>query len=253
MIDSRLWSQVEGIGPTVVFLHGFMESSAMWNHLSLNTLPCQLIFIDLPGHGHSPLLTGEGDPSIAEMATHVMTTLKGLNISDFDVVGHSMGGYVALELKKKMAGCRRVVLLNSNFWEDSLEKKRDRIRVADLAFKAKDLLIQQAIPGLFFRKELDNEHIQSLIKEAKNMLPESIAYSALAMRNRKDHSETIQTFPNSFLMIHGMNDPLISVEVMRERTSKSAIKVVILPNAGHMSHIEQSAEIQEVLLDFLRD
>jgi pimeloyl-ACP methyl ester carboxylesterase len=85
------------------------------------------------------------------------------------------------------------------------------------------------------------------------MLPESIAYSALAMRNRKDHSETIQTFPNSFLMIHGMNDPLISVEVMRERTSKSAIKVVILPNAGHMSHIEQSAEIQEILLDFLRD
>jgi pimeloyl-ACP methyl ester carboxylesterase len=244
---------MEGAGPTVVFLHGFMESSAMWDHLSLNTLPFQLIFIDLPGHGHSSLLTGEDDPSIAEMATHVMTTLKCLNIADFDVVGHSMGGYVALELKKRMTGCQRVVLMNSNFWEDSVEKKRDRVRVADLAFKAKDLLIQQAIPGLFFRKELDNEHIQFLIKEAKNMLPESIAYSALAMRNREDHSETIQSFPSDFLLIHGLNDPLISMEVIRERTSKVPIKVVELSKAGHMAHIEQGTEILEVLLAFLRD
>jgi len=253
MPDSLLWSQVEGTGPTVVFLHGFMESSTMWKHLSLNTLPNRLIFIDLPGHGHSPLLTGEGDPSIAEMAIHVMTTLEALKISDFDVVGHSMGGYVALELKEQMSGCQRVVLLNSNFWEDSVEKRRDRIRVADLAFKAKDLLIQQAIPGLFFRKENDNEHIQFLIEEAKYMLPESIAYSALAMRNREDHSETIQADSNDFLMIHGLNDPLISMEVIRERTSKVPIKVVDLPKAGHMAHIEQGTEILEVLLAFLRD
>ena len=141
--------------------------------------------------------------------------------------------------------------MNSNFWEDSVEKKRDRVRVADLAFKAKDLLIQQAIPGLFFRKEHDNEHIQFLIKEAKNMLPESIAYSALAMRNREDHSETIQADPNDFLMIHGVNDPLISIEVIRERISKVSVKFVELPNAGHMAHIEQSAEIPIVLESFL--
>ena len=251
MPDSLLWSRVVGTGPTAVFLHGFMESSTMWNHLSLNTLPNRLIFIDLTGHGQYPLLTGEGDPSIAEMATHVMAVLEAEKISDFHVVGHSMGGYVALELKKQMAGCQRVVLMNSNFWEDSVEKKRDRVRVADLAFKAKDLLIQQAIPGLFFRKEHDNEHIQFLIKEAKNMLPESIAYSALAMRNREDHSETIQADPNDFLMIHGVNDPLISIEVIRERISKVSVKFVELPNAGHMAHIEQSAEIPVVLESFL--
>jgi pimeloyl-ACP methyl ester carboxylesterase len=251
MPDQRLWYQTRGTGPALVFLHGFMESSTMWDYLSLKTLPYQLIFMDLPGHGQSDLLTGEGDPSMTQMAEHVAEVLSDLGIEKFDVVGHSMGGYVALELKQMLQGCGRVVLLNSNFWADSEEKKRDRIRVADLAFKAKELLVQQAIPGLFFRKERDIEHIQFLINEAKNMLPESIAYAALAMRNRMDCSSLLSTSPNDFLLIHGMNDPLISSEGIRERTSKVPIKVVMLPNAGHMAHVEDCYSVLVLFMDYL--
>ena len=224
----------------------------MWNHLSLNNLNCKKIFIDLSGHGNSSLLTGEGDPSIAEMATHVIATLEALNITDFDVVGHSMGGYVALELKKQMAGCGRIVLLNSNFWEDSVEKKRDRVRVADLALKAKDLLIQQAIPGLFFRKEHDNEHIQFLINEAKNMLPESIAYSALAMRNRMDSSSLLLTSPDDFLVLHGAHDPLILIETMHQKMVDFPVRCVAMTQAGHMAHIEESETVTNELINFLQ-
>jgi 3-oxoadipate enol-lactonase len=228
-----------------------MESSTMWDYLSLKSLPYQLIFMDLSGHGQSELLTGEGDPSMTQMAEHVAEVLSDLGIEKFDVVGHSMGGYVALELKQMLQGCGRVVLLNSNFWADSEEKKRDRIRVADLAFKAKELLVQQAIPGLFFRKELDNVACEALIQEAKQLLPESIAYAALAMRNRKEHIETVRSFPKDFLLMHGENDPLVGMSVLLERTANVPIKVVMLPNAGHMAHIEQGAEIPNVLLAFL--
>lgn len=224
----------------------------MWDHLSLNSLDFTKVFIDLPGHGNSPLVTGEGDPSIAEMAAHVIATLDALNITDFDVVGHSMGGYVSLELKKGMIGCRRVVLMNSNFWEDSVEKKRDRVRVADLALKAKDLLIQQAIPGLFFRKEHDSEHIQFLIKEAKNMLPESIAYSALAMRNRIDSSSLLLTSPNDFLILHGAHDPLVSMETMRQKMADLHVRWVAIPQAGHMAHIEESKTVKNEIVNFLQ-
>ncbi len=223
----------------------------MWDYLSLKSLPYQLIFMDLSGHGQSELLTGEGDPSMTQMAEHVAEVLSDLGIEKFDVVGHSMGGYVALELKQMLQGCGRVVLLNSNFWADSEEKKRDRIRVADLAFKAKELLVQQAIPGLFFRKELDNVACEALIQEAKQLLPESIAYAALAMRNRKEHIETVRSFPKDFLLMHGENDPLVGMSVLLERTANVPIKVVMLPNAGHMAHIEQGAEIPNVLLAFL--
>ena len=252
MPNSLLWSRTEGTGRTVVFLHGFLESSTMWDHLSLNSLDYTKVFIDLPGHGNSPLVTGEGDPSIAEMAAHVIATLDALNSTDFDVVGHSMGGYVALELKKQMEGCQRVVLLNSNFWEDSVEKKRDRVRVADLAFKAKDLLIQQAIPGLFFRKERDIEHIQFLINEAKNMLPESIAYSALAMRNRMDCSSLLLTSPDDFLVLHGAHDPLVSMETMHQKMVDLHVRWVAIPQAGHMAHIEESDTVKNEIVNFLQ-
>ena len=224
----------------------------MWDHLSLNSLDFTKVFIDLPGHGNSPLVTGEGDPSIAEMAAHVIATLEASNITDFDVVGHSMGGYVALELKKRMIGCRRVVLLNSNFWEDSVEKKRDRVRVADLALKAKDLLIQQTIPGLFYRKEYDIEHIQFLINEAKKMLPESIAYSALAMRNRMDSSSLLLTSPNDFLVLHGAHDPLVSLGIMRQKMVDLPVRWVAIPNAGHMAHIEESESVTKEIIHFLQ-
>lgn len=223
----------------------------MWDHLSLNELRSKKVYIDLPGHGNSPLLTGDGDPSIAEMASHVLATLKALNITEFDLVGHSMGGYVALELKKQMVGCGRVILLNSNFWEDTAEKKRDRVRVADLALKAKDLLIQQAIPGLFFRKEHDAEHIHFLMKEAKNMLPESIAYAALAMRNRKDCSSFLLTSPNDFLVLHGEHDPLVSMDSMHYKMMDLPVKWVAIPNAGHMAHIERSDIVQNEIITFL--
>ena len=253
MPNQRLSYQTRGTGPALVFLHGFMESSTMWDYVSLQTLPNQQIFIDLPGHGQSDLLTGDGDPSMQQMAEHVSEVLSDLGIEQFDVVGHSMGGYVALELKQMLPGCARVVLLNSNFWADSEEKKRDRIRVADLAFKAKELLVQQAIPGLFFRKEQDKVACQALIQEARRLLPESIAYAALAMRNRKDHTGTVVSFPNDFIMIHGENDPLVSMALLLERTSDLPIRVHPLSDAGHMAHIEQGSEIPKVLLAFLNE
>jgi pimeloyl-ACP methyl ester carboxylesterase len=151
-----------------------------------------------------------------------------------------------------MFGCRRVVLLNSNFWEDTAEKKRDRVRVADLAFNAKDLLIQQAIPGLFFRKKHDDEHIQFLIKEAKNMLSESIAYAALAMRNRMDSSSLLLTSPNDFLVLHGEHDPLVSLETMRQKMIDLPVKWVAIHQAGHMAHIEKSEKVKNEIINFLQ-
>ena len=47
---------VKGSGPAWVFLHGFLESSSMWESLPLDDLPIQQIKIDLPGHGKSSQL-----------------------------------------------------------------------------------------------------------------------------------------------------------------------------------------------------
>ena len=103
---------VHGEGPAWVFLHGFLESSTMWDHLPLDELPIQQIRIDLPGHGWSFELLNS--PSIQLMALEVQRVLAHLSIENYTVVGHSMGAYVGLELSQSK-GFERLILLNSGF------------------------------------------------------------------------------------------------------------------------------------------
>jgi len=114
-----------GEGKTLVFLHGFLESSTMWDHLPLQDLNAHCIFIDLPGHGKSPLNDLEEIPSIRFMADEVLQVLNALQVNEFTVVGHSLGAYVGLELAQ-LPACQKLIFLNSNCWSDDEQKRRDR-------------------------------------------------------------------------------------------------------------------------------
>ena len=113
-----------GTGPPVVLLHGFMLSSALWAH-QLRDLAedHRVIALDLRGHGASvPGTAGfsmdteehglvdevraearasmaqQGSAAMRRMAVDVRTVLDALDVEHALVVGHSMGGMVALQL-----------------------------------------------------------------------------------------------------------------------------------------------------------
>jgi pimeloyl-ACP methyl ester carboxylesterase len=232
---------VQGEGPTWVFLHGFLESSTMWDYLPLDNLPVQQICIDLPGHGWSFELLST--PSIELMALEVQRVLDHLAISSFSVVGHSMGGYVGLELSK-MKGFEHLVLLNSNCWADSEQKKHDRLRVAQIVQNAKDIFIREAIPHLFRNASANNAAISKLIDEAKHLSADAIAQSTLAMRERTDFTDFVNTYPEKFTFIHGIHDRLVSVEELQQKVPNAHIHLL---DSGHMSHIEASEEVLRIL------
>ena len=246
-----LYSRVFGSGPALVFIHGFLESSTMWDVLPLATLKCQCIFIDLPGHGNSPLENTPEEPSICWIAEHVISTLDQLGINSFSIVGHSMGGYVALEIKRIMPGCRKVVLLNSYFWDDGEQKKKDRVRIASLVLKAKNLFIQEAIPHLFNDIKKHETTILNLVKEAKKMDAGAIAFSSLAMRNRTDFSLQIMEKPLDYLFIHGVLDRLIEVEEYQIKTAVFPEQLCLIDGAGHMSPWENPTAVMNCIKSVL--
>ena len=246
-----LYSTGFGSGPVLVFIHGFLESSTMWEALPLRTLRHQCIFIDLPGHGKSALENTPEEPSICWMADQVISTLEDLGINSFSIVGHSMGGYVALEIKRLTPGCRKVVLLNSNFWTDGEQKKKDRVRVASLVLKAKNLFIREAIPHLFHDLIKHEEVILSLASEAKKMEASAIAFSSLAMRNRTDFSAHIQENPLDYLFIHGVLDRLIEVEEYQIKTAVFPEQLCLIDGAGHMSPWENPTAVMNCIKSVL--
>lgn len=218
----------------------------MWEYLELSKLPCKKVFIDLPGHGKSELNANFDAPSLQFFADEVLTILNHLQIDCFSVVGHSMGGYVALILKQQMTGCEKVILLNSNFWADNEQKKKDRVRMADIAFKAKKILINEAIPNLFGFPADFKEEINKLKSEAMEMSSEAIAYASLAMRDRTDFSQEVNSNSSHYFIIHGKNDRLIQLEDLKSKT-KNLSQLYVIPNSGHMAHIENSLDVLEIL------
>jgi pimeloyl-ACP methyl ester carboxylesterase len=256
MNDILLNYRVLGNGHPVLFLHGFLESISMWKVLELDTLPFQSVLIDLPGHGKS-LNEDDREPSIDFMSEKVIEVIRELGITEFSVVGHSMGGYIALNLKKRFSTkdekitCEKVVLLNSNFWEDSESKKKDRLRVADIVFKNKNLFVKEAIPNLFVDKEVFKKEIENLLSEALLIDKHAISYASLAMRNRPDTKEVITQNPNDFLIIQGLLDPIVQANTMKEEVKGLNVIMEILDDAGHMAHFESTRNVQKIISGFL--
>lgn len=248
-MPSMLNYSVEGEGIPLVLLHGFLESSSMWDFLPLNDLKMKIIRIDLPGHGKS-IHYSDVNPTINYFASCVIEVLEYLNVIKFHILGHSMGGYVALNIAKLHP--KRIItcgLLNSNFWSDSVEKKNDRTRVVDIVRKNKNIFINEAIPRLFHNHLSFQNEIASLIYDAKMMTSEAIAFASLAMRDREDYSAWInENCQVDVYIIQGDQDKTIPLDLMNEKLFIKE-KLSIVSNSGHMSHIEQPNEISKLLTD----
>ena len=81
---------------TVVLLHGYLESLDVWDEFTALLAPSlRVVALDLPGHGVSEI---KGEIHTMEfLADTVHAALDTLGIERAILVGHSMGGYVALE------------------------------------------------------------------------------------------------------------------------------------------------------------
>jgi pimeloyl-ACP methyl ester carboxylesterase len=235
--------KIYGKGKPVVFLHGFLESISMWEVFELEKFPYQSILIDLPGHGDSQL--GAIQASISEVAKKLHETLEQLNISDYDLIGHSLGAYVAIELHKLRDNKGKLVLYHSNFWEDSEEKKHARNRVIEIVQKNKNLFIKEAIPNLFLEEWRTNAKVYALLNDALKIDKGAIIFYSKAMRDRMDNEEYILQQKENVFVIQGENDRLIPNILYNKY--KDLILISEIKNTGHMSYIENFEGSNEIL------
>ncbi len=103
--------------PKVVLLHGFCEDHSIWKDAVNELTECAILTIDLPGFGGSTVVS---PVSIAKMAELIMEIIDFEQIEKCIMIGHSMGGYVALAFGEKfgerLAG---MGLIHSHPYEDS--------------------------------------------------------------------------------------------------------------------------------------
>lgn len=241
-----------GVGNTIVLLHGFLENLTMWDQIALQlSKKYQVICIDLLGHGHTENLGYIHSMEMqAEIAKHVLDKLK---INKYALIGHSMGGYVALAIAElHPQNLQGLCLMNSTALSDSPEKKVNRDRGIEAVKYNSDLFVKMAIPNLFSEENQSKfpTEIGEITNEALKMSPQGIIAAMEGMKNRKDRSQLYKTLKIPLQLIIGKKDPALDYDSLISQTKKTKVKLVEFPD-GHMSHIENKNTLINTLNGFV--
>lgn len=243
-----------GGGEPVVLLHGFLEERGMWNNYADElSKDFNVVCIDLMGQGESECLGYVH--SMTDQAEAIRTVLEAENLNAFFIVGHSMGGYIALELARlypeKIKG---LVLFHSTAYPDSEERKLDRKRVIELAQRNKEVYVKAVIPTLFAehnRTSLKDE-IASISKVACGFPLQGIVANIRGMMERESRLDVLRDGDFQKLILHGSEDAVIPATDIEEQAKlNNNIKLEIVEGIGHMGHLEAPETCLQPIKNFL--
>ncbi len=237
----------------IVFLHGFILDKEMWNRfLTPLSKSFRVIAIDLPGHGKSDVFPEM--QSMEEMADIVYHVLENLNVNHCIMVGHSMGGYVALAFTKKYeAFTKGLVLFHSHVAEDTLEQKKKRARTASLVIKNSKNFINKFLKNLFApeNQTIFSQQIQQLIQQSEGMSRQGIVHALRSMMERPDQTDFVHQTDIPMYFIFGKQDNNITYEkIAVQALLPKKSELLILDHCGHMGWMEQEETTQKAVLHF---
>jgi pimeloyl-ACP methyl ester carboxylesterase len=228
----------QGKGSPIVLLHGFCETHQIWDGLAEELAKdFRVITPDLPGFGQSQL---PPQPfAIDDIGDQLIGWLSKLKINKPAIIGHSLGGYVALAMAQKDPSLLSGLgLFHSTAFADSEEKKLNRDKTIDFVEKfGVPPFVETFVPGLFYQK--DNPSMRFVRDMALTTPLETLISYSKAMRDRPSREEFLKGFQGNVLVAAGIYDSIIPFS-MSQQVSKLAPNTMFysLENTGHMGMFE---------------
>jgi pimeloyl-ACP methyl ester carboxylesterase len=236
----------------LVLLHGFCEDSSVWSELLPHLSGVPTFCLDLPGFGTAPQPASAGMEGYAQA---VRDALDAAGIGKCVLVGHSMGGYAALEFAarwpERLAG---LGLFHSHPYADPPERLAARLRgIEMLRSGKKDLYVTQLFPGLFAPAfaEAHPEVVNALIFNGKKQSADAIIAALEGMMHRRDHQDTLRNLSCPVQFLLGAEDALVPLDMgLQSATLPSQADVRVLPGVGHMAMFEATEVVVQALREF---
>jgi len=246
--DNRFISYTDiGHGRPIVLVHAFPTDRRLFElvrneieDIFHDSIIFRVISIDLWGFGQSSPANGQAIP-MSEYANEVSQLLEHLNIESAVIGGESMGGYVALafleQFPQKVEG---LILSDTQSIADSPETKAKREATAvDVMEHGSENLVNEFISKAF-SPDVDEKtkmFLNHILGQQDKM---AIASALRGMALRNDTSNILANTSIPILILAGEKDMLISPKQSQNmHTLAKNSKLVIIPNAGHLSSLEQ--------------
>jgi len=172
----------------------------------------------------------------------------------FALAGHSMGGYVALEiLRRAPERIERLALLNTHARPDSQESIQNRRRLMALAERDFPAVSAELFPRLVAPEHLKEAGIAGKVTEmALGTGKEAFLRQQRAIMGRIDSRPHLAAIRCPTLVLAGRHDAIMPVEVLEELARGiPGARLEIIENCGHLSPLEQPDIVTRLLSEWL--
>ncbi|MGD0828399.1 MAG: alpha/beta fold hydrolase [Desulfobaccales bacterium] len=256
-----------GQGPPLLLLHGFGACAYTWRYLIQPLAGAhRVLTLELKGHGLSDK-PRDGHYAVADQAGMVAAFIRRLDLHDLVIIGHSMGGGVALmtylKLQEDNPGLiKKLVLIDSAGYRQKLPWF---IRLAKIpgGILAARLLPPRFAAALVLEKcyydkvKITEEQVntyayygslpgapEAICQTAKQLMPVDIDRI----------TEQYKTIEVPVLVIWGVKDEVVPLKVAHsfERDIPGAELVPPLPRCGHIPPEEEPLATLQAIMDFLK-
>lgn len=243
----------EGEGIPMLFIHGFPLNRGAWSsQVEAFKSRFRVIVPDLRGFGESG--SSEGPVPMSRFAEDIWALGQHLGLDRVILVGHSMGGYIALAMAKAYpALLRGLVLVGTKPGQDSVEAANARREAAEKVRREGPSVVVDAMAAKMLSSSDTDGRKAAVVRAC--MTPtssEGIIGALLGMALRPDSHDVLDKIRVPTLVMTGGEDTLIppsESEAMAKVIPDAQLRII--PRAGHLVAVDQSAAFNEAMREWL--
>ncbi len=258
--SSRSWTNIEGSlyveqsgdrsTTSQVLLHGFTQTSRSWNrYIDLIDPQQSIIRVDAPGHSGSSTVA-------ADLTTTAQMVVEQCGFGDY--IGYSMGARLALHIALLWPEkVRRLILVSGSAGlrtgdERHARRQSDELLAQEIAEVGVERFVDKWLSTpLFSGLTSTREEVQDRLRNSAEGLASSLRLSGTG--NQESLWDQLQDLTMPVLLIVGEKDQkfLQIGPEMKSHIGTNA-ELVVIENAGHSVHLEQTKDFQMAVDKFLR-
>ncbi len=235
-----------GTGVPVLYVHGNVASSRFYEHV-MDVPGAHTVALDMPNFGRSTPMSGE--PDIDRYADTVAAFIRARSLDRPVLVGHSLGGAVAMSLAARAPNLVRSLVLVDSCGPGGIATSKDRYPLFEMMRSSRPLLAQvlrAQVPTL-----KDDAFFETLVDEAMVMAAPAWVGHAEAL-GRFDYRGRLAVFTGPVLVLRGGKDLLITEEMARDTVAAFPdARLEIVDDVGHSVMAEDPARFVALIGEFL--
>ncbi len=242
--------------PPIILIHGFPYDHTMWkNQIQYLQADYHIVTFDIRGLGES--ITSDYRITMEDLVDDLFDVIEKNDLKDSILCGLSMGGYISFRaIERDQSKFRALIIMDSKTEADNNTARLKRASgIKMIKNEGLDDYLEKTMPLTYAKSTLENNPklYRSFLEKAKTFDSRGIIAALFAMLSRTNTTESLAKIRIPALFLVGESDNLTtpeSVKKISDMVENSTMEIV--PDAGHMSPLENPDFVNKQIGKFLR-